>query len=211
MGLTRFSPGITALFQESYGFRFFSLCLSLIDLLPNLFPCRVGAESPTASSAYVQSFPPRHLPSSCLSVFVNSLPGFNSGASQLCIHSFFHSSFLDLVLGIVMQSGVNKTRHLLKWIMGCDDNLGWKGKASLKVHLLVSQDSRLKRSQLCRYGKCVMGRGISKHNGPEAQSPWLILGTHRRPVWQELSKWIRARALWKDLCEVSPPRSGRSR
>lgn len=92
MGLTCFSPGITALFQESYGFRF-SLCLSLIDLLPDLFPCRVGAASPTASSAYVQSFPPGHLPFSCLSVFVNSLPGFNSGASQLCIHSFFHSSF----------------------------------------------------------------------------------------------------------------------
>lgn len=58
-----------------------------------------------------------------------------------------------------------------------------------------------KEPALFRCGKCVMGRGNSKHDISEAESPCLLLGT-LRPVWQELNEGGVERG------REDPPRSG---
>lgn len=99
----------------------FPLSLSLVDLLLTCFCTRLGVESPIASSASVQSFPPRHPPFWILLFCEQFLPGFNSGASQLCIYSSIQV-FIDLVPAIVIQSGLRKAGYHLKSMMGpeCD-------------------------------------------------------------------------------------------
>lgn len=60
-----------------------------------------------------------------------------------------------------------------------------------------------KEPALFRCGKCVTGRGNSKHDTSEAESPCLLLGTHW-PVWQELSEGAWMRVVWKEVSKILP-------
>lgn len=67
----------------------------------------------------------------------------------------------------------------------------------------------MNRSQLCTPGKCVPGRGNSKHNGPEAQSPH-FRNTLKASLIGAESVSLGEGGL-KSVGRLVPPRYGRSR